>query len=87
MVNRPIYIMLVYIGVNMGAVVRLTNVDIGEFDEFYSRLSVSARRMSREQMLEIADLLHEMIRERRGQDCKVGSGDMRWRSQRQTQGV
>lgn len=69
----------------MSVVVRLTNVDVREFDEFYSCLSISARRMSRDQMLTVADLLHDMIRERRGQECGVPFGDapsgLRHRSQ------
>ena len=54
----------------MGIVVRLMNVNDHEFDEFYSHLSVSARRMSRDQMLSVADLLHDMIRERRGLEVR-----------------
>ena len=50
----------------MSSAVRLRNVNTDEFDEFYSGISISARRMSRDQMLTIADLLHDMIREQRG---------------------
>jgi hypothetical protein len=50
----------------MSSAVRLKNVNIEEFEEFYSRIRISARRMSRDQMLTIADLLHDMIREQRG---------------------
>ena len=50
----------------MAGIVRLNNVNIQEFDEFYSQMRISARRMSKDQMLEVADLLHELIREQRG---------------------
>ena len=55
-----------YMAVNMNRIVRLTNVSAKEFHEFYSNISVSCRRLSRDQMLDIADLLHDMISEQRG---------------------